>query len=242
MRCWKNTSLLQQLRQQARCCLPIVVQKTPSLNLRQICRQLLVLCCVLAAQLLLLPSALAQESRGAEIRQLQVRQAKEGLLLNASIAFKLGPALQDALVKGVPLHFVAQADVQRDRWYWWDEKVQLATRSMRLSYAPLTRRWRVAVQSNAANEASDINLTLSFASQEEALAAVRNIGSWRIADGSVLQPGDRYNIAFRFYLDLSQLPRPFQIGLDAQSDWKIEAQANARPVQAGYSTQPLPAP
>ena len=114
MRCWKNTSLLQQLRQQARCCLPIVVQKTPSLNLRQICRQLLVLCYVLAAQLLL-PSALAQESRGAEIRQLQVRQAKEGLLLNASIAFKLGPALQDALVKGVPLHFVAQADVQRDR-------------------------------------------------------------------------------------------------------------------------------
>ena len=85
MRCWKNTSLLQQLRQQARCCLPIVVQKTPSLNLRQICRQLLVLCYVLAAQLLL-PSALAQESRGAEIRQLQVRQAKEGLLLNASIA------------------------------------------------------------------------------------------------------------------------------------------------------------
>ena len=240
MRCWKNTSLLQQLRQQARCCLPIVVQKTPSLNLRQICRQLLVLCYVLAAQLLL-PSALAQESRGAEIRQLQVRQAKEGLLLNASIAFKLGPALQDALVKGVPLHFVAQADVQRDRWYWWDEKIQLASRSTRLSYAPLTRRWRVSVQSNAAGDTADVNLNLSFASQEEALAAVRNIGSWRIADAAVLQPGDRYNIAFRFYLDLSQLPRPFQIGLDAQSDWKIEAQANTRPVPAA-SAQPLPAP
>lgn len=170
-----------------------------------------------------------------------MRQAKEGLLLNANIAFKLGPALQDALAKGVPLHFVAQAHVQRDRWYWWDEKVQLATRSMRLSYAPLTRRWRVAVQSNAANEAADINLNLGFASQEEALAAVRNIGSWRIADSNVLQPGERYSVDFRFYLDLSQLPRPFQIGLDAQSDWKIEAQANARPVQVG-STQPLPAP
>jgi hypothetical protein len=197
---------------------------------------------VLAAQLLLLPNAAAQEGRGAEIRQLQVRQAKEGLLLNANVAFKLGPALQDALSKGVPLHFVAQANVQRDRWYWWDEKVQLATRTMRLSYAPLTRRWRVAVQSNAANEAADVNLNLNFASQEDALAAVRNIGSWRIADSTALQAGERYNIEFRFFLDLSQLPRPFQIGLDAQSDWKIEVQANARPVQTGASAQPLPAP
>lgn len=240
MLCWKNTSLLQRLWQLARLCLQTVADKNPALRPRRIYRQLAALCCVLAAQLLL-PNALAQESRGAEIRQLQVRQAKEGLLLNANIAFKLGPALQDALAKGVPLHFVAQAHVQRDRWYWWDEKVQLATRSMRLSYAPLTRRWRVAVQSNAANEAADINLNLGFASQEEALAAVRNIGSWRIADSNVLQPGERYSVDFRFYLDLSQLPRPFQIGLDAQSDWKIEAQANARPVQVG-STQPLPAP
>jgi hypothetical protein len=196
---------------------------------------------VLFAQILLLPNALAQENRGAEVRQLQVRQTKEGLLLNANISFQLGAAAQDALAKGVPLHFVAQANVQRDRWYWWDEKIQMATRSMRLSYAPLTRRWRVAVQSNAANEAADVNLNLSFASQDEALAAVRNIGSWRIADGALLNSGERYNIDFRFFLDLSQLPRPFQIGLDAQSDWKIQAQANTRPVQTG-SIPPLPAP
>lgn len=189
----------------------------------------------------------AQEGRGAEIRQLQVRQNKDGLQLNASVSFKLGPALQDALNKGVPLHFVAQADIRRDRWYWWDEKVQVATRTMRLSYAPLTRRWRVAVQSGAANENADVNLNLSFASQEEALAAVRNIGSWRIADSAALIPGEHYNINFRFYLDLSQLPRPFQIGLDAQSDWKIEASATARPVISATATaapapSPVPAP
>ncbi len=188
-----------------------------------------VLCCALAA--LCLPNAAqAQESRDAEVRQLQVRQSKEGLLLNASVGFKLGAALQDALSKGVPLHFVAQADIQRDRWYWWDEEVKTAKRMMRLSYAPLTRRWRVAVQSGSSSDAADINLNLNFNSQEEALAAVRNIGSWRIADAALLSPGERYNINFKFYLDLSQLPKPFQIGLDAQSDWKIEAAANARPV------------
>ena len=234
--CWKNAQLLLQQQGRAPLC-PKQLGKRAGVRLSLL---LLGLFCALLA--LCLPSpAQAQESRGAEIRQLQVRQGKEGLLLNASVSFKLGAALQDALAKGVPLHFVSQADIQRDRWYWWDEKIQLASRSTRLSYAPLTRRWRVSVQSNAAGDTADVNLNLSFASQEEALAAVRNIGSWRIADAAVLQPGDRYNIAFRFYLDLSQLPRPFQIGLDAQSDWKIEAQANTRPVLVG-SAPPLPAP
>ena len=199
--------------------------------------RLAALCCALAA--LWLPNAAqAQENPGAEVRQLQVRQGKDGLLLDASVGFKLGAALQDALSKGVPLHFVAEANIRRDRWYWWDEELKTARRSMRLSYAPLTRRWRVAVQSGAIREAADINLNLNFNSQDEALAAVRNIGSWRIADSSAVGNGERYNINFRFYLDLSQLPRPFQIGLDAQSDWKIEADANTRPVTGAA----LPAP
>lgn len=229
--CWKNTKLLPLQRW---------VQLRLWLQPQLRCMKgalLLVLCYALAA--LCLPSpAQAQENRGAEIRQLQVRQSKEGLQLDAGVSFKLGAALQDALSKGVPLHFVAEANIRRDRWYWWDEEVKTARRSMRLSYAPLTRRWRVAVQSGAAREAADINLNLNFNSQEEALAAVRNIGSWRIADSSAVGNSERYNINFRFYLDLSQLPRPFQIGLDAQSDWKIEADANTRPVTGAA----LPAP
>ena len=229
--CWKNASLLpaQKLAQPW----PMLGQGLDKalLRLRKLCLSLPALCCALLVLMLLAAQpAKAQESRGAEVRQLQVKQNKDGLLLAASMAFKLGPALQDALNKGVPLHFVAEANIRRDRWYWWDEEIQVAKRSMRLSYAPLSRRWRVSLQSGSANAADDVHLNLNFNSQEEALAAVRNIGSWRIADAAVLQPGDRYNIAFRFYLDLSQLPRPFQIGLDAQSDWKIEASANARPV------------
>lgn len=169
------------------------------------------------------------DPHGVEIRQLQVVRNADGLQLNANMQFKLGAALQDALAKGVPLHFVAEADVRRDRWYWYDAKVRVVQRTMRLSYAPLTKRWRVSVQSASASEGADVNLSISFASQDEALAAISNIGRWRIAEASELDPSERYNIEYRFYLNLSQLPRPFQIGVNAQSEWNIDVSANVRP-------------
>jgi len=35
-------------------------------------------------------------------------------------------------------------------------------------------------------------------------------------------------VVFRFRLDTSQLPRPFQIGVVGHSDWNISAERNAR--------------
>ena len=169
------------------------------------------------------------DPRGVEIRQLQVVRNADGLQLSANMQFKLGAQLQDALAKGVPLHFVAEADIRQDRWYWYDAKVRVAKRSMRLSYAPLTKRWRVTVQSASSDDGAGVNLGINFATQDEALGAISNIGRWRIAEASELEQGERYNIEYRFYLNLSQLPRPFQIGVNAQSEWNIDASANVRP-------------
>ena len=186
------------------------------------------------------PQVLAQnqaqagdDQRGVEIRQLQVVRNADGLQLSANMQFKLGAQLQDALAKGVPLHFVAEADIRQDRWYWYDAKVRVVKRSMRLSYAPLTKRWRVTVQSAGADDGAGVNLSINFATQDEALAAISNIGRWRIAEATELEPGERYNIEYRFYLNLSQLPRPFQIGVNAQSEWNIDVSANVRPTTGG---------
>ena len=35
------------------------------------------------------------------------------------------------------------ATLVRERWYWYDKEVAAASRYMRLSYQPLTRRWRL---------------------------------------------------------------------------------------------------
>jgi hypothetical protein len=44
---------------------------------------------------------------------------------------------------------------------------------------------------------------------------------WKIVDASELAGNGRYLVEFRFRLDLTQLPRPLQIGTLGQSDWLV---------------------
>jgi hypothetical protein len=91
----------------------------------------------------------------------------------------------------------------------------------------LTRRWRLTI-SPAVIGNSGVALSQSFDSREEALAAVQRISRWKIAEAGELNPTERYNVDFRFRLDVSQLPRPFQIGAVGQADWNISVFRNQR--------------
>ena len=174
----------------------------------------------------------AKAADTAEVEPLRVERTEDGLLLSASIHFEVPPAVDDALAKGIPMFFVAEAVLLRDRWYWYDKQVVGATRHMRLSFQPLTRRWRLAI-SNGPVGSSGLALGQTFDTRDEALAAVQRISHWKIADASELETDARYSVDFRFRLDVSQLPRPFQIGAVGHSDWSINAYRNARVVIEG---------
>ena len=75
---------------------------------------------------------------------------------------------------------------------------------------------------------SGLILGQMFDTQEEALAAVQRISRWRIADANDVDPDATHTIDFRFRLDVSQLPRPFQIGAVGQAEWIILAVRNER--------------
>lgn len=164
---------------------------------------------------------------GAEVTQLRLERTEDGVLLSASVRFELPPAVEEALQKGVPMYFVADASLLRDRWYWYDKHIAGGSRHMRLSYQPLTRRWRLQVSAQPIGN-SGLSLGQSFDTQEEALAAVQHISRWKIAELSDIEPDARYSVDFRFRLDVSQLPRPFQIGAVGQADWNISAARNQR--------------
>jgi uncharacterized protein DUF4390 len=178
-------------------------------------------CCVLvfAAPVLAEPTT--------EITQLRVVRSEEGLLLSAHVTFELPTVIDDALDKGIPMFFVAEAALFRDRWYWYDKQVASVARYMRLSYQPLTRRWRLVVSPTPIGN-SGLALGQTFETREEAMAAVQHISHWKIADAAEVDPDARYNVDFRFRLDLSQLPRPFQIGAVGHADWNIAASRNQR--------------
>lgn len=161
-----------------------------------------------------------------QVQQLSLQRTAEGLFMSAR--FDLAPhgAVQDALLKGVPLYFVWQADVLRERWYWTDKRVAGASRTLRLAYQPLTRRWRVSISTEAGGGAGGgaglpYALHQNHDTLEEALAAVGRVSRWRLAEASQLEPGASHMVEFGFRLDLSLLPRPFQIGLGNQEEWSM---------------------
>ncbi len=110
-----------------------------------------------------------------------------------------------------------------------DKTVASATRHMRLAYQPLTRRWRLAVGPRPIDTTGlGVTLAQTFDSLPEALASVQRFGRWQIARAADIPPDQTHLLRFRFQLDVSQLPRPFQIGAVGQSDWSIAASASMK--------------
>ena len=160
----------------------------------------------------------------ADVTQYQVERLDDEVLVSAQVAFELPSAVEEALLKGIPMFFVTEAQVLRERWYWYDKKIVTVQRHMRLAYQPLTRRWRLNFTAGAGRESSvGLALNPSFETLEDAMSAIKRVSRWKIADVSDLDSGVKYKVDFNFRLDLSQLPRPFQIGALGQSDWDLAA-------------------
>ena len=168
------------------------------------------------------------------ITGMRLDRTEDGLSLSAQVKFELPPVVEDALLKGIPMFFVAEAEVTRDRWYWYDKKIAVNARVMRLSFQPLTRRWRLNVTNGTlANAASGVSLPQYFDSIGDALAKIQRISNWKIAELSEVEQDSAHNVELHFKLDVSQLPRPFQIGLIGNSDWTISAVKSVRLVTEG---------
>ena len=167
----------------------------------------------------------ARADARADLTTLRVERTDEGLFLSAQVRFDLTSAVQDALLKGIPVHFVADVSVMRERWYWYDQEVASAQRYMRVAYQPLTRRWRLNTSAEPlVNAGLGVSLTQHYDSLAETMAAVQRLQRWKIADPSELESGGRQMLHFRFRLDSTQLPRTFQIGAVGQSDWHLSVE------------------
>lgn len=130
----------------------------------------------------------------------------------------LSKAVEDAMQRGVPVYFVAQAALYRSRWYWRDERVARVSRTWRLSYQPLTSNWRLGFGT----------LSQSYPTAEEALDMAARASRWKLAEIDQLEPGEKYYVEFSYRLDNNQLPRPMQLDLAAQADWQLSVERKVK--------------
>ena len=183
---------------------------------------------VFCAWLMMLSCAWAQTSI-AELTELSVNRQDGSMVLNVQLKLELGPVLEDALVKGLAVHFVAEAEVMRDRWYWTDRKVGSVVRYYRLAFQPLTRRWRLNVSTEPISGTGLAgSISQNFDTLSEALGVIRRQSGWKVADMADVNPEARQYINYAFKLDVSQLPRPFQIASGNQADWNLQVSKSLR--------------
>ena len=150
---------------------------------------------------------------GASVKSAEIRAGNEGYELDAEFVLNPNRTLEDALQKGVALHFVVELEVTRPRSWWLDEDIVEATRRMRIYYNLLLRRYVVDAG----------YVTKTAPTLDEALSILGRVESWQVIERGALKTGQRYAAWVRVRMDTSQLPKPLQIGALASGKWELES-------------------
>ncbi|MBE0623670.1 MAG: DUF4390 domain-containing protein [Burkholderiales bacterium] len=155
------------------------------------------------------------------IRHISLEANDDGYILDADFEIDLNPRLEDAINKGVALYFEVEFELTRKRWYWFDEHPVSRQLTLRLSYHALTRQYRISRGA----------LHQSFSSLSDALRVLSRVRSWRVLERGEVGAGTDYEAALRMRLDLTQLPKPFQVSALTNRDWNLASEWQRWPLQ-----------
>jgi len=173
-----------------------------------------------------------------QLSEFKLERQEDAYLLSSTLNFDLPQAVEDALSKGIALYFLAEVQVAKERWYWYDKYLSRQERHFRLSYNPLSRRWRLVTSSKPIpNSGLGVTMGVAYDSLAEALSAIKRSTQWRVVDATDIEANGKYRLDYQFKLDLTQFPRPFQIGTLGESDWSMNVKRSQ-----SVAFEPLKAP
>ena len=149
-----------------------------------------------------------------EVISVSIEQTDDGYAVNAGFDVKLTSRIAEALQSGVSLYFLAEFELVRPRWYWFDEKTVASRLQYRLTYHALSRQYRLWTGT----------LHQPFGTLDEALRVLGRIRAWLVLEREQRSPGQTYQAAVRMRLDATQLPKPFQLSVITSREWTLESE------------------
>lgn len=164
-------------------------------------------CC----SLFLLLFAVAVPAADISVRNPQLVASDDGYTLSADFNINFNARLEESVSKGIVLYFVTDFELTRSRWYWFDEQVIRRSRTIQLSYHALTRQYRLSTGA----------LHQSFPTLSEALRTLSRLRNWQVLEKGEVRGERPYLAGVRMRLDLTQMPRTFQIGAVTNKDWTL---------------------
>jgi hypothetical protein len=146
---------------------------------------------------------------GIVAKNAQLVAGDDGYNLTADFTASLNRRLEEAVNKGVVLYFVADFELTRSRWYWFDQKVVRRSKTFQLSYHALARQYRLS--SGALHQ--------SFYSLDEALQVLSHLRHWLVIEKDEIVSEVEYEARTRLRLDPSLMAKTFQVSALSNRDW-----------------------
>ena len=179
-------------------------------------RWLGIFCCLLT--LLAVPAAHAESIRSTRLDGKILNNGQ--LSISTRFVTELPEQLEDALKQGVSLDFALTYQLERPTLASYRFKLSHLvsdnnTVNYRLSYHPLTSRYRVTVGTYSSE----------YSSLSTALKAVGAIANWSVLEAGTLSDTPQYEVKVNVRLSLSttKLPKPFQINALTSRNWSLDS-------------------
>lgn len=179
-------------------------------SIKQLLRAIVTM--LLAAVLL---SSFTASAEDIQIKFVELDAIDEGYQFSADFEIVLNPILEKALKKGIVLYFVTDFKLLSPRWYWLDKIVARNKQRDALSYYALTRQYRLS--------SSALLQKQSFSTLKEALRILSRVRNRPIIALSELKKETEYIAKLHMRLDLSRLPKPFQVEALGSKEWNISS-------------------
>ncbi len=154
------------------------------------------------------------------VRNQALRTNGGQLLISTRFHTQLPETLQQALLNGVPITFdlswrLTEPSLTAYRYRISHLFNRSDTIQYRLSYHPITRRYRVSIGT----------FSTEYINLDAALKAVGAAANWRVLAEEALSDVALSDIEAQTRLKLStaQLPKPFQINVLSSGDWQLDS-------------------
>jgi|CXWL01.1.fsa_nt_gi phage gp46-like protein len=162
--------------------------------------------------ILSLPIAAAR-AEGIWIKSVNLAAVGDGYEISVDSEIVLNATLEQALEKGIVLYFVTKFSLVDSRWYWLDEEVARGKLRVGLRYYALTRQYHL----------NHPPFSRSFYTLKEALQVLGQMRDYPLTVKSELKQDADYIASLRVWLDLTRMPKPFQVEALGSSQWNLSS-------------------
>lgn len=163
--------------------------------------------------LVLLSLGTMAQAEGIQIKSFSLAAVNQHYEMSVDSEIALNPVLEQALEKGIVLYFVTKFSLVDSRWYWLNDEVVRGKLKVGLRYYALTRQYHLNFP----------EFSQSFNTLKEALQVLGQLRKYYLTVKSDLKQDIEYIASLRIWLDLTRMPKPFQVEAFGSSEWNLSS-------------------